>query len=666
MARSLPFPRLADALPDPRQSLFAVCNLLAAALGLLIAFEASLPRPWFTLLTVYVTAQPMVGSARPKVIHRLAGLLLGATVTVLLVPNLQNAPVLLVVALAGWSGLCVYLGLLERTPRAVFFQMAAFGSTVISLPFIYDPATIFDTTVARVEEAAIAIFCTAAVHQLLRPWDVEAALRRRADAFLHDARAWAAQALGPERTRLENHQRRHLAADLAELGQMAFHLPARRWPGHVGAGQVAALQQGLADLLPLVANVAARIDALRALGHGPEDLARLVEDVRLWIADPASDTAGDLTERCHDLARGPATDWPAMLATGAAQGLGALVAALEEARDLAALSPRHPAGAPGFVMPRDHRIAALGGLAMACAILLYCGLWIVLDWPNGATMAAFAAIMTGSFALADDPAPAITRYLGDTLKTYPLAAFYMFLVLPRVDGYAMLMLTIAPVLLWMGYIQSDPRHGARALPMFSCFIVALNLQPRFANDFAVFANTACAQMAGIVTTLIVTLLFRSVEGVWTARRLLRMNSRDLAGLCDLRRPLRSALWSAHALDRLGQVAQRPGLADDAGDGAGDGLVDLRVGPQLIDLRHSLPSLPHDTRRHLGAVLTRTGAWYRTRWDRQAAQVAPVTLREDIDRLLPDIATLAPAQALHALTGLRLALFPHAPAPKGAA
>jgi uncharacterized membrane protein YccC len=674
MAQPLPSPRparLTDALPDARQCLFAFSNLLAAALALLIAFEASLPRPWFTLLTVYVTAQPMVGSAGPRVIHRLGGLLLGAAVTVLLVPNLQNTPALLVLILAGWSGLCVYLGAIDGTPRAIFFQMAAFGSTVISLPFIYDPSSIFETTVARVEEAAIGIFCTVAVHQLLRPWDVETALRRRAKGFLGDARGWAAQALGPGETGLENHLRQRLGADIAELGQMAYHLPARRWPGHVRAGQVAALQQGLADLLPMVANVAGQIDALHTLGAVPQDLADLVAAVRRWIADPADGSAQDLALRGHHLAQSSASDWPAMLAASAAQGLTRLVTALEEASDLAALSPDHPAPASSPALPRDHHIAVLAGLAMAGAILLYCTLWIVLDWPNGATMAAFTAIVTGAAALQDDPAPAIARYLGDTLKTWPLAAFYMFVVLPRVDGYAVLVLTLAPALLWMGYLQSDPRHGPRALPMFSCFIVALNLQPRFANDFAVFANTASAQMAGIVTTLVVTRLFRSVDGMWTARRLLRMNSQDLAALCNLHHPLRAARWSAHALERLGQVAQRLAQRPREGRlGIAHGLIDLRVGPQLIDLRRSLPGLPHDTRRHLGAVLAGTGGWYRTRHDGQTGHGAPMPLCADIDRALPEIAALPPSPARHAalcgLANLRCALFPDAPGPEAAA
>jgi len=73
---------------------------LACVLTLGIAFAACLPRPWWAILTVYVTAQPMSGAFRPKVSYRLAGILLGATVAVAVVPNLQNSPELLVLCLA--------------------------------------------------------------------------------------------------------------------------------------------------------------------------------------------------------------------------------------------------------------------------------------------------------------------------------------------------------------------------------------------------------------------------------------------------------------------------------------------------------------------------------------------------------------------------------------
>ncbi|MFP3759276.1 FUSC family protein, partial [Cupriavidus sp. SIMBA_020] len=72
---------------DPRKLLFSVTTFVAAALVLLISFAVSFPRPWWALLTVYVTAQPMAGTFRPKTIYRVAGIATGAIVTVAVAPN---------------------------------------------------------------------------------------------------------------------------------------------------------------------------------------------------------------------------------------------------------------------------------------------------------------------------------------------------------------------------------------------------------------------------------------------------------------------------------------------------------------------------------------------------------------------------------------------------
>jgi uncharacterized membrane protein YccC len=180
----------------------------------------------------------------------------------------------------------------------------------------------------------------------------------------------------------------------------------------------------------------------------------------------------------------------------------------------------------------------MAGLATAVAIMLYCAVWILLAWPNGSATAAFAALITCSFATQDDPAPVIGRYLVATLKTFPLSALYLFVILPRVDGYGMLIVTLAPALFWMGYIQADPRRSPEALPMLSCFIVAMGFLARFQADFATFINTGLAQVGGIVTTLAVTRLFRSANVSWTARRILQANWGELARLADIRAPLR--------------------------------------------------------------------------------------------------------------------------------
>lgn len=659
---------------DPQKLLFSLSSLIAAAITLGIVFSASLPRPWWALLTVYVTAQPMAGAFRPKVLYRLGGIAAGAIVTLLVVPNLQNSPEILVLCLAVWTGFCIYLAVLDRTPRAFLFQMAAFSAAVISFPYLDDPANIFETTIARVQEMTVAILCVTAVHAVLQPWSATPVIRDRARSFLADARQWAAEAIGNHHTRLENEHRRRLAADVTELGMIAVHLPFdQRW-APATKRRVQAMQHLLASILPLASAAANRLDLLRENGALPADLDELLCDITVWLEDTESslDQVRPLVRRCEALAelaeaRG---DWESLLTASACTRMAEFLSALAGSRRLASRlgSPGRPnlkaVSADAFALARDHGVAALAGLATATAICLYCAVWILLAWPNGSATAAFAALITCSFATQDDPAPIIGRYLIATLKTYPVAALYLFAILPRVDGYEMLIITLAPVLLWMGYIQADPKRSAQALPMFSCFIVAMGFLARFQADFALFINTGLAQLGGIVVTLAVTRMFRSANVLWTARRILRTNWSELAQLADIRRPFLPQRWTASAVDRLGQVAARMAVARP-GDAlhAADGLADLRIGRNIIPVRRSLSHVPHEERQRLGMVLSGLAAFYSERWRQAHANPPPIALLKPIDDALAALLGLPMDEprrrALRALVGMRCNLFPSA-------
>ena len=64
----------------------------------------------------------------------------------------------------------------------------------------------------------------------------------------------------------------------------------------------------------------------------------------------------------------------------------------------------------------------------------------------------------------DDPAPMIGRYLVSTLVTFPLAALYLFVILPRVDGAGMLILTLAPALVSRGRHSWLKKKNSLLLP----------------------------------------------------------------------------------------------------------------------------------------------------------------------------------------------------------
>src|SRR5689334_23509560 len=152
-------------------------------LALYVAFSLDLPRPYWAMLTVYIVAQPLSGMARSKGVYRAAGTLAGAAFAVLAVPNLVTAPEILCLALAGWLALCLYLSLLDGTPRAYAFMLAGYTAAIIGFPSVNDPSAIFDTAVSRVEEITIGILCTTVLSELVFPERVGSLLVRRLNAW---------------------------------------------------------------------------------------------------------------------------------------------------------------------------------------------------------------------------------------------------------------------------------------------------------------------------------------------------------------------------------------------------------------------------------------------------------------------------------------------------
>ena len=113
--------------PSKNEALFSVKSFGAAMLALYLAMSIGLPRPFWALMTAYIVAAPFAGPTRSKAVYRFAGTLLGAVATVIMVPLFANSPELLSLALALWVGACLYVSLLDRTPRS------AVGVTVLPL-----------------------------------------------------------------------------------------------------------------------------------------------------------------------------------------------------------------------------------------------------------------------------------------------------------------------------------------------------------------------------------------------------------------------------------------------------------------------------------------------------------------------------------------------------
>ena len=669
--------------------LFSLKTFGSGMLAMYIASRAGLPRPFWTLLTAYVVANPLAGAVRSKALYRFLGTLLGSSAAVLLVPTLSNAPELLTLALALWTGLCLYISLLDRTPRAYIFLLAGYTAALIGFPSVQAPLQMFDTAVARVEEIGLAILCATLVHSIVLPTSLAPSLLGLMDRTLGDAQRWLRDLLrpGPRQGSQDPHalgaDRRRLAMDITQLRLLSTHVPFDTTHLRWTADAIRAMQDRVAALTPTLSSVEDRLAALEQAQGGTlsADVSALLAQIGRWLEAATPDQSAELPAlqaAVQAIAEQPALPaWERALRMGLAAGLEDLVqgwrACAQLRRDIdaglsGAAMPHHQASS-NRVLHRDYGMALLSALAAVLAICLCSAFWIATGWSSGSAAAMMAAVFCSFFASMDDPVPAIHGFLKFTLWSMPISIVYVLVLLPLVHDFGMLVLVCAPLFLLAGCYMARPATMGSALALLFGVAGTLSLHDTSNVDLAVFFNSMAGQIVGIVVAARVTRLVRSVGAEWSARRIQRAIWRELGDMAAARNAPGNTDYTVRMLDRIGLLAPRVALAspDDPNLVTNDALRDLRVGMDIAGLQGSRDQLPAQS---VGTVLASMARFFRQRGAGRSSPW-PANLLAHIDHSLA--AALASPHAdgrnaVTALVGLRRNLFPHAPAalsPEGA-
>jgi uncharacterized membrane protein YccC len=568
------------------------------------------------MVTVYLTSQSIAGAVVSKAFFRVVGTLVGVTAALLIVPNLSNAPELMLLAMAIWLGVGLYLSLVNRGPHTYAFMLAGYTVALVGLPQIDNPYNIFDTAVARAEEIVIGVVSAMLTHGLFFPLSAERAVLSKLAGSLGDARGWIRNALKAQTTPVEQQARLRLAADLADLSILAEHLSFEPQARPAARRVMRALEQRMIGLLPLLSAVEDRLAALHAMGPLPDTITRLLANVDDWVArDDAGEAAGQLLRDCRaaEPVVGPSSSWSDILALSLMERLAELIAAWRDTQELARLlrdpnAPRSPAADALIADPLwrplhvDRGMAGLSAVAAALGLLAAGAFAIVMDWDQGFIVAGITAIRCSLFATADDPTPLQRRGLVWTLVGILLVAFYEFGVLQLVDGYVLLMVALAPALLIGGLLIGMPKPKGPGLMLI--FAIGLGLQSHFNPDFDRFVTTNLSVFIGSIIALGVTALVRVVRAEFVARRILRAEWGDLAALAAGSQTATRERWSSRMLDRLNQLLPRLAKADPAeGLQLSDALNDLRLGVDVVELHETAKTLSSapapEIRRFLG-------------------------------------------------------------------
>jgi uncharacterized membrane protein YccC len=667
-------------MPTANELIFALKTFLGAMLALAIAFWLGLDNPYWCMATAYIVAQPLTGAMRSKALYRFIGTLFGGIAAVALVPNLVNAPLLLSLALAIWIGLCLYLSLLDRSPRAYLFMLAGYTAGIIGFPSVSQPNLIFQTALTRVEEISIGIACTTLVGTLFFPRPLGPVLAARILAWLKPAADWAVAALaGRDEDAQTRAARRQLAAEAVDISMMTTQLAYDTSHLQSATAHVQRLRLYVLSLMPVLSSIGDRVAQLKSLNAITPALQALLSDVSDWIANGGSSETPDRLEASITALESQSEkriSWPGVLRTTLLVRLHELVSMVRQSRAIrahvvdSAPAPQPAAAHGALASPhqvRDHGLAVLSAVAAVFATMLVCGFWIVSGWPSGAGAAVMVAVACSFFAAQDDPAPAIALMIRNALIVIVADAIYEFVILPRVETFPELMLVLLPAGLGVGVLVSRPATFGTGMVMGAVGSTILALSNGYSGNFSDYLNGGIALVFGLASALIITRLIRSVGAAWSARRLLTAGWRDIANAADLRGAQHDrAHLTGIMMDRLGLLMPRLAAVSPGADlAAADALIDLRVGLNVIGMQREMNFLGPIERAQLADVLDGVAAYYRGDPLKPPSQNLLTAIDRAINTLADAIGTTHDRphrEALMMLVGLRLVLFASAPPP----
>jgi uncharacterized membrane protein YccC len=652
---------------------FALKVLASVVLTLGIALWIDLPRPYWAVSTVFITSQPLAGATRSKAAYRVYGTLLGAVASVILVPNLVNAPELLTVAIALWVSVCLYFSLLDRTPKSYVLMLAGYTAAFVGFPEVGDPGSIFDVAVARAEEITLGILCTSLVMSIALPESVAPAIKSRLDQWFRDASALSISALNNIRTPDDQIKRLNLASEAIAFDALATPLRYDMTGAERSVEAMATLRQHMLMFLPISSSIADRLEVLERAQAISGKVRQNLSDMAAWLKsatiEPAAASKIRRAVAEPDPELEPKPKWADLVAASLIVRLKDFIDLRQDARILQhhivdatpvreALLFRYTARVR-TIRHRDPGMALLSAIAAFIAIVLASAAWIATAWPDGSAAPMLAAVGCSLFAAQDDPAPQILGFGYAGLMGIVGAGVYLFAILPMATSFEMLVIALAPAIVICALLMTKPKTALIGLGIGVNGFTLLALQSSYSGDFAAFMNGAIAVMVGLWTAAVVTRLMRSVGGEWSARRLWRTNRDSLVEAALRQGPSDGLELAALMLDRVGLIAPRlAALPREDAEWTTELLTEVRVGLNLVELRRLHPRLPKNQSNALDLLLNALSRHYRSDVIHPPTEVlAMVDICLDLSAI--DEENPVRREALLGLTALRRGLFPNA-------
>lgn len=508
--------------------------LIAAFLTLWLAMRLELPQPRTAMITVFIVMQPQSGQVFAKSFYRFLGTLAGSAMMVTLISLFAQNTELFLGSLAIWVGICSAGAARCRNFRAYGFVLAGYTAAMVGLPALAHPDGAFMAAVWRVLEISLGILCSTLVSAAILPQTASAAMRNalyqrfgvfalfvtdglrgrsKPESFEASNVRFIAEAVGLEGLRsvtvFEDPHMRRRNGRLSRLNSEfmgittrfnALHQLLERLRVNDEEHVVAAIKPGLQDLAEVLDGFSGRAltspDAARlvtALTAYKEGLPARVRSLRAAFqeSDPSDaelldfHTAYELLYRFVDDLHGYA----------------------QTHASLADHSHERERWDEPFTPQTSWWAAAASGIRATFILVVLGSYWVATAWPSGATMTLIAAATVGLSAATPNPKRMAFQMACGTFLGALIGFVEMFFIFPWIDGFPLLCVMLAPVIVLGSFLASRPQYagvGLGLLIFFSTSSVPDNLtiyNPyTFINDYIamVMGMLVCAAAGAII------------------------------------------------------------------------------------------------------------------------------------------------------------------------
>ncbi|WP_236181416.1 FUSC family protein [Pseudomonas sputi] len=660
-------------MPPARDWFYGIRTFAASMTALYIALLMQMPRPYWAMATVYIVSSPFLGPTSSKALYRAIGTFLGAAAAVLFVPMFVQSPYVLVVVIALWTGILLFLSLHLRTANNYALMLAGYTLPLIALPVVDNPLALWDVAESRTEEIFLGIAVAAVVGAMFWPRRLAPVFNDAVGKWFADATTYSLKFLSrdvqPEEVAA---LRMAMVGSFNSLELMIGQLP------HEGARpqtvrNTKELRGRMIHLLPVIDALEDSLYALeRRTPELVEQFAPLLTATREWLGHKDADLERWQALRDQLEALQPSAealeDRRQLLFSNALYRLGEFIDLWQDCRSLqdAILCERQDSWRAvyrhwrlGRLTPFLDRGLMLYSVASTIlAIIVASVLWILLGWTDGGSAVILAAVSCSFFASMDDPAPQIYRFFFWTGMSVLFASLYLFLVLPNLHDFPMLVLAFAVPFICVGTLTVQPRFYLGMLLTLVNTSSFISISGAYDADFFAFVNSNLAGPMGLLFAFIWTLIARPFGAELAAKRLTRFSWKDIVSMTEPANLAEHRQLGVQLLDRLMQHLPRLALT---GQDTGIAMREVRVGLNLLDLLAYTPRVTGAPNALLKQVVAEVGEYFRACLKAGERLPAPSALLMTMDRTRRALNGHGDEETrlnlLHALSGLRLALLP---------